>query len=471
MDNALVEELRSTFFFEKCTDEQLQWISTHSDLVVFEAGARILSYDELADVLWILLDGQLQFTRKYNGRDIVIATTDRPGMWGGWQPTIEDVPMQSPHTIRTLKPSRVLRMSNENVQSMLDQGLPVLNHLLVGIYGGVHNFESLIRQQDKMAALGRLSAGLAHELNNPASAMRRSAKQLREIIGEQEERSLKLGQLLDEKSRTILIEFRRHIIESLNTAPYLDPLTRSDREDELQNWLDEHEITGGWHLAPVFVDVNISIQDLDNLMPQFSSEAFPLALDWLCATLSVTSVTGIIETGSARISDLVKAIKDYTYMDQVPIQEVDIHAGLDSTLSILSYKLKKQRVELERHYDRDLPKITAYGSQLNQVWTNLLDNAIDALDAVPAGTRHIQIRTSREHNQILVEIQDNGPEIPPEIQKQIFEPFFTTKKVGEGTGLGLDISYQIVVQQQHGSLNFVSQAGKTCFQVRLPISR
>lgn len=469
MHQANIEELRATFFFERCSEEQLQWVIAHTEVVVFEAATRILGYDEPPDALLILLDGQLQFTRKYNGKDIITETSDQPGIWGGWLPTIGDLLSQSPYAIRALQQSRVLRMSQESVQEMFQQGLPVLGHLLAGLYGGAHNFESMIRQQDKMAALGKLSAGLAHELNNPAAALRRGAEQLRVVISEQEERTLKLGQLLDDKSRSVLVEFRRKIIESLSQLPRLDPLTRSDREDELQDWLEKYGVSESWNLAPTFIDVNLGIQDLVALAPQFSPEAFPLALDWLCATFSVISVTGTIETGSARISDLVKAIKDYTYMDQVPVQDVDIHAGLDNTISILGYKLKKQNVNVERHYDRDLPKITAYGSQLNQVWTNLLDNAIYALGAASEDGREIQIRTSRDRDQILVEIQDNGPGIPLEIQKQVFEPFFTTKKAGEGTGLGLDISYRIIVQQHSGSLRFDSQPGQTRFQVRLPI--
>jgi signal transduction histidine kinase len=470
MDTLLVEELHNMFFFEKCTEEQLQWVSEHAEVVIFEKGARILSDNEPANDFWVLLTGQLQLTRKYNGRDVITETSNQPGIWGGWLPSIGDLLTQIPYAIHTQARSRVLRISKEHMQDMFQLGFPILGHLVSGIYGGIHNFESLIQQQEKMAALGKISAGLAHELNNPAAAIRRSAEQLREIIHEQEERTLKLGQLLDEHMQTTLLGFYHDILQRINQQSLLDPLTRNDREDELQNWLDEHNVSESWNLAPAFVNARITLQDLEDLSTHLSSEALPITLDWLCAKLSTVEITSTIETGSTRISDLVQAIKDYSYMDQMPIQDVDIHEGLENTARILGYKLKKESINLERHYDRNLPKITAFGSQLNQVWTNLLDNAIDALSLLPEDARRIQIRTARDHDQVLIEIQDNGPGIPVEIQKQIFDPFFTTKKVGQGTGLGLDISYRIIVQQHQGDLRFDSQPGETRFQVRLPIT-
>ncbi|GCE30078.1 sensor histidine kinase [Dictyobacter alpinus] len=471
MDTALIEELGNTFLFEECNQEQLQWVSEHAEIVIFEKGKTILRDDEPANAFWVLLTGQLQFIRKYNGREVITETSNQPGIWGGWLPSIGDLLVQSPYAIRTQERSRVLRFSKENVQGMLQLGVPVLGHLLAGIYGGTHNFESMIRQQDKMAALGKISAGLAHELNNPAAAIRRSAEQLREILSEQDERTLKLGSVLDEASQSFLLTFGHATLQRAGKQPLLDPMIRSDREDELQNWFDEHDISEGWNLAPPFVNAAITLQDMEDLSEHLPSEALPLALDWLCARLSTAEITNTIDGGSTRISALVQAIKDYSYMDQMPVQDVDIHEGLENTIRILSYKLKKESISLDRNYDQTLPKITAYGSQLNQVWTNLIDNAIDALAPLPEYARRILIHTARDHDQVLVEIQDNGPGIPVEIQKQIFEPFFTTKKVGKGTGLGLDISYRIVVQQHQGDLRVESRPGETRFQVRLPITR
>jgi signal transduction histidine kinase len=465
-----VEELRATFLFSGCTDEQLEWLVAHSEVVEFPPATSILSEEQEPDAFWVLLKGKVQFTRKFGERELVTETSEQPGVWGGWLPLWDDLLEHPLYTIRALSACRELRLDKDVVRELLKRGFPVVNHLIAGISGGAKNFEAMTRQQEKMAALGKLSAGLAHELNNPAAAVRRSVEQMRELWQPQEENALKLGQQLDQASLAALMRFRNEAIARMAMLPLLDPMHRSDLEDELQDWLDEHGIEDAWQLAPVFIDVGLRVEHLEGLLLQLPEEVYSLALRWLSSSLTVLALTKTLEGSAKRISELVKAIKSYTYMDQGSLQEVDMHEALEDTLRILGYKLKKQSVTVERLYDAHVPKILAYGSLLNQAWTNLLDNAIDALQTIPAYARHITIRTLLDGDYVQVEIQDNGPGVAKEIQSRIFEPFFTTKPQGKGTGLGLETTYRIV-QQHHGDITVKSRSGETRFVVRLPLTQ
>jgi signal transduction histidine kinase len=352
---------------------------------------------------------------------------------------------------------------------MLDGGFPLTNHLLIGVYGGVQNIEAITRQQEKLAALGKLSAGLAHELNNPAAAAGRAAGQMRELLASQEDRALHLGRRLSDEDVSWLLTLRDHAATLARSQEPLDPLIQSDREEELLTWFAEHAVERGWDLAPDLVTAGLGTDDLDAMAVRLPGEVLADAISWLCATLSAAALSGELESSAERISDLVKAIKDYSYMDQAPIQDVDVHAGIDATLKIFSYKLKHSKVRIVREYDRTLPKITVYGSELNQVWTNLIANAVEAVSGQE--DQQITIRTFRKQDNVVVEIGDNGPGILREIQARIWEPFFTTKGVGEGTGLGLDITRRIVVRQHHGDISVTSQPGDTRFRVTLPIEQ
>ena len=458
-----IEDLRATFLFEAFSDEQLRWLAEHAEEVVCPAGERIVTEGVPTDALWVPLDGELQVTRTAAGRELVMAAGSAPGTWAGWLPVF-DGPSQV--TARTLRPSRFARIPKETVRELLSGGFPVANHLLAGITYGITNFEATARQQEKLAALGKLAAGLAHELNNPAAAARRAAERLHAGLHERDERALALGRRLGADEAAFLADLA-HEAHGRPSTVGLGPLDRADREDVLAAWLDERGVADAYDLAPTLVDAGLDIADLDRVGERLGADVLADALGWLGAAIAVDGLAAEIEQSVGRIGELVRAIKDYSYMDQAPEQEVDIHEGLESTLKILTYELRG--VTVERRYDPQLPRVWGEGSALNQVWTNLLDNAIDAVKAEPAGEPRITIRTAREDGGVLVEIADNGPGIPPAIQPRIFEPFFTTKGVGEGTGLGLDISHRIVVRQHRGELRFTSVPGDTRFQVWLPV--
>ncbi|MFN2255714.1 MAG: sensor histidine kinase [Candidatus Promineifilaceae bacterium] len=324
--------------------------------------------------------------------------------------------------------------------------------------------EATLRQNEKLATLGKLSAGMAHELNNPAAATKRGAAQLLDRIAAMQDVHLKLGSLdLSGEQQALLMSLNEKARLSAKQPSDLDSLARSDREYELESWLEDKGIEDAWEYAPELVDFGFTEEDLGQLADAFTPEQLSAVFAWLDSTFSVYGLLEEIGEGAARISDLVKALKSYSYLDQAPVQMVNIHDGLDSTLVILRSKLKGN-VNVRREYDPDLPLVEASGGELNQVWTNLIDNAIDAVGEEGA----ITIRTSHDDRWVTVEIEDNGEGISEATLPHIFDPFFTTKEPGKGTGMGLNISHNIVVQQHNGRLDVESQPGRTVFQIRIP---
>jgi signal transduction histidine kinase len=325
--------------------------------------------------------------------------------------------------------------------------------------------EVMLRQSEKLATLGKLSAGMAHELNNPAAATQRGAAQLQATVSHLQQSHLRLGQLsLTDGQLDSLLALDRLAGQRARQPAGLDSLTRSDREAALETWLDRHGFAQAWEVAPTLVDLGYEPAALERLAEDFVPMQYPAVIHWLSDTYTLYSLLEEIGQGAGRISELVKALKGYTYLDQAPVQTVDIHEGLDSTLVILRSKLKPG-VTVHREYADDLPRIQALGSELNQVWTNLIDNAIDAMD----GEGELTLRTHHDDRWVIVEVEDSGAGIPEEILPNVFDPFVTTKEPGSGTGLGLNISHNIVVQKHQGRMDVASEPGRTRFEVRIPI--
>jgi signal transduction histidine kinase len=327
--------------------------------------------------------------------------------------------------------------------------------------------EVMLRQSEKLATLGRLSAGMAHELNNPASAALSGSQQLGLAFKKFVQGSIAILNANLSPQQLGEVERLLELVQSSHSArPELDPLTRSDLEMVMEDWLAELGLDEAWEYAPAMVNLGLDDDTLQNLAASFNDSQLSLVIAWLVNALSIQELIRVIGEGTGRISSIVGALKTYTYLDQAPVQNVNLHDGLNNTLLMLNSRLKRG-VVVRREYDESLPLIEAYGSELNQVWTNIIDNAISAMN----GQGQIILRTYQDKGWAVVEIEDNGPGIPPDVQTKIFDPFFTTKPPGEGTGLGLNISYNIIVEKHHGEISVTSHPGATCFRIRLPLHR
>lgn len=444
--------------FPKLPDAALEEMKQHGTEIQLNTGDVLFSEGDSEYKFYVVLAGEIQITKEVGGETKLLTVHHRGDFMGELSMLTGSGAIASAHAVT---PASVLRLDVDTFKRMITDCSPLADVILSAMAGRTKDVEAQLRQQEKLAALGKMSAGLAHELNNPAAAGRRAAISLHENFQNLQSLTLQINSLSLEQLN-FLADMQRQAIATLTTP--LDPLSQSDREDQVTEWLEDHDITNGWKLAPTLVSAGLDTQKLDTLADNIAADSLALAIAWLEATLAVSGLIDAIEQSTTRISQLVKSVKAYTYMDQAPLQEVDVHEGIDNTLIILGHKLKQAVVT--REYDRSLPRITAYGSELNQVWTNLIDNAIDALDS----KGQIWIRTSRDNNCILVEIADNGSGILPALQSRIFEPFFTTKGVGKGTGLGLEIAYRIVVKRHKGDIHFESKPGDTRFRVHLPIN-
>jgi signal transduction histidine kinase len=461
MDATWLQTIRQTPLFAGLKDDQLDCIRC-GEVIEVATGATLVQEDAPAEFFFVNLEGEVRISRRYDNQEILLGV-NKPGMFMGEIPLLLDAPWHA--VVRVSKPTRLFRLNQENFWRMISTCHSVARELFRTAANRLRNLEGYSSQRQKLVSLGTMAAGLAHELNNPAAAAKRAAAQLHQTIGSVQSLMCQLGKVLKADDWEKLLAAEQDATRRLNEAPLLDSLTRSDREEVLTCWFDQHQIPEGWKLAPSFVSAGLDSNWLTGLTGKLAPNSHTAALNWLDSRLTLHSLLKLVDQSTSRVADLVKAIKSYSHMDESPMQEVDIHEGIESTLTMLGYKLKK--VEVVRAFDRSAPRIMAYGSELNQVWTNLIDNAIDAVQ----GSGKICVGTFVEDNQLVVEIVDNGHGIPPEIQARLFEPFFTTKAVGSGTGLGLLISHRIIADRHGGEIEFESKPGETRFKVRLPFKR
>jgi signal transduction histidine kinase len=461
------DELRALFLFEKLSDSQLSWLCREGRVEVYPPGP-VYVEGEPATCFYVLLSGTLVLSRKVGADDVETNRTSAAGVYSGaFTAYLGDrVPQIYQTSMRVTEPSRFFVLDADTFARMMAEWFPMAVHLLEGAFFGVQNAQRLVQQRERLLALGSLSAGLTHELNNPAAAAVRATAALRErVAGMRHKLGIIAAGRYEPATLETLIKQQERAAEQVAKAPALSPIEAADREDALAEWLDGHGVRDGWSLAPVFVQAGLDAGWLDQIAACVDEATLDGAVRWLNYTIETELLMNEIEDSTTRISSLVGAAKQYSQIDRAPFQVVDVHDLLDSTLVMLAGKLGGG-ITLVKDYDPGLPTISGYPAELNQVWTNLIDNAVDAM----GGTGTLTIRTALDRGQVLVEFGDTGPGVPAEILDRIFEPFFTTKGVGEGTGLGLDISWRIVVNKHHGDLRVESEPGNTRFRVCLPIN-
>jgi len=460
-------ELRSLFLFEKLNDGQVAWLCQEGRVEWLPAGP-VYAEGDPATCFYVLLEGTLVLSRRVGSDDIEVNRTSGRGVYAGaFQSYMgERAPQNYNSSLRVTVPSRFFVLDAACFAQMMTDWFPLAVHLLEGAFFGNKAAQQAVSQRERLLALGSLSAGLTHELNNPAAAAVRATSALRERVAGMRH---KLGMLAKhpyhQETLEHLMDLQERAAERVSKAPVLGPIETTDAEDAIGDWLDGYGIQGGWDLAPVLVQAGLDTEWLDRVADIVEADDLEGAIRWLTYTVETELLMNEIQESTGRIMHLVGAARQYSQLDRAPFQEVDVHDLLDSTLLMLGGKIGPD-ITVVKDYDRTLPEIPAYAAELNQVWTNLIDNAVSAM----GGHGRLTVRTALDREKLLVEFGDTGPGVPREIQSRIFEPFFTTKPVGEGTGLGLDISWRIVARKHHGEINLVSEPGDTRFRVWLPLT-
>jgi signal transduction histidine kinase len=461
------ERLRQLFLFADLDDAQLQWVAGAGDVVAFPAGSEVSVEGEPAECFSVLLSGTLSMVRRVGRDEVETVRTDAPGVYSGAVQFYlgDQIDQRYPATVRAVTDCTFLALPAAEFAAVFRRWFPMAVHLLQGLFLGSRASEELVGQRERLLALGKLTAGLTHELNNPAAAASRATSALRErVAGMRHKLALLAEGRVDGEQLRRLTDLQERFVARIGTTGELSALERSDREDELGDWLDDHGVDRPWELAAVFVPAGLDVECLDLVADAVGADLEP-ALRWLAYTVETELLLGEIIESTARISHLVGAAKQYSQLDRTPHQPTDLHAGLDATLVVLSAKTGPG-IRVVKEYDRGLPPVPAYAAELNQVWTNLIDNALDAM----GGSGTLTLRTAVEGDSAVVEVADTGPGIPEEVRRRVFEPFFTTKPVGQGTGLGLDVAWRIVTNRHGGVLKVRSRPGDTRFVVRLPLS-
>jgi signal transduction histidine kinase len=453
------DDLRPLPIFDGLTDEQLAELAGGGTEVRIEPGVELFREGEHADAWWVLVDGAIDLVRRVGREDMVVARMDAPGRWaGGFRAWDEHgVYLASG---RGATPGRVLRVPATVLRDRSNAWFPFGGHLIQGLYHTARSIESTVRQRESLVTLGTLAAGLAHELNNPATAATRAVDALEDasaaLLGS-------LGRLArDEVSPGQLAALDGLRVELAPPGGDLDPLERADREQALSSWLARHGVEREWTLAPALAAAGADPAWCERAAAVLEGPALAPGLEWVASAASVAALLGEVRESTRRISELVAAVRSYSQLDRAALQPVDVTEGLDSTLTMLGHKL--DGITVVRDYDPDLPTVEAYPGELNQVWTNLIDNGVDAMAG--AGTLRLTARAGGDG--VVVEVADTGPGMPPEVAARAFEPFFTTKEVGSGTGLGLDIARRIVEERHGGAITIDAHPGQTVLRVRLP---
>lgn len=456
------EELRRSAILADQPDEALDWLIANGEEHTFETGDVVAKQGDPAEHMQIYIEGELHFQRKDQAENSMI-----------WKLVGGDISGKLPFSRMSHYPgqgrvashTRVLLVHESKFDELTARFPRIVERLVWEMIDRTRESSQLVAQNERMASLGKLSAGLAHELNNPSSAAMRASASLRNCVTQ----ILELTSQLDDsdltcRQRSAISAFERQITGRVCYVTPMDELDRSDLVERIQAHLTWHGVERAYDAAPALADAQISLEELEALTEQVSGPALNIAALRSATYVRLMTLACEAEISSRRISELVRAIKDYSYLDQTPLQDVDIHAGIMNTLTILNHKTR-HGIKVVRNFDPDLPRVHAFGTELNQVWTNLFDNAIQAMK----GEGTLTITTQREFENVCITVEDSGPGIPPDIQTRIFEPFFTTKGVGQGTGLGLDLVRKIIMRH-HGTIHLTeSRPGKTVFEVRLPI--
>ncbi|HEU5107284.1 MAG TPA: ATP-binding protein [Micromonosporaceae bacterium] len=456
-----VDDLRSLSLFDGLADHQLAELVEAGTDVRVQPGTELFHEGAHADFWWVLLDGTIDLVRRVGGEDVVVGRMDTPGRWaGGFRAWDEHGVYLA--TGRAVADGRLLRVPSEVLRERSSAWFSFGAHLIEGVYRTARTIESTARQRESLVSLGTLAAGLAHEINNPAAAAVRAAENLqRECDALLSSLGRLAGNGISAAQFTVLDELRRELGQRMAIA---DPLAAADLETAVSSWLTDHGVDRDWMIAPPLAAGGADLAWCERAAATLPGAALEPGLEWVASTVSVITLLAEVKESTRRIADLVAAVKSYSQLDRASIQSIDVRDGIESTLAILGYKLP-EGVEVVRDYGADVPRIEAYAGELNQVWTNLIDNAIDAMGDV--GTLRITTRADGEH--VLVEIGDTGPGMPPAVAARAFEAFYTTKDVGKGTGLGLDIARRIVEDRHSGRISIHSTPGQTVLRVRLPV--
>jgi signal transduction histidine kinase len=460
-----LNDLRKSPLFQGLSDEELKQLMDMAEPVSLHAGEILIKQGDTGDAAYVVIRGEFE-VQKQSGQSLIKIDVRHPGDVLGEMALLSRIPRNA--TVISKTDSEVLRIPQEAFEKLLSSSTTAAMTVLHWVMARLTQNEALLHQQERMAALGTLSAGLAHELNNPAAAAQRSTSELGKTLTKWQALTHQVEAQAFKENLTgwfdNLIGESSHRLES---QVKLEALGKIDLVDQLQAWLEANGVESAWELAPAMVNFGWNIGSVEKIKDELKqyNELFYLTMHWLGAGCMTMGLLSEIQQTTGRISQIVHAMKSYTYLDQAPLLEVDVHEGLENTLVIMQHKLKRG-VVIKREYSPNLPRIEAYASELNQVWTNIIDNAIDAMN----GKGEISLRTYAEDNSVVVEIIDNGSGIPEDIRSRIFEPFFTTKPPGSGTGLGLHISHDIIANRHHGLLLVESKPGETKFKVILPIN-